>query len=180
MTALKREAPVVLSATAVLTVTALGLLVLYPQVRLTGWPPQDIYPAALFGLLVLGPTVGVLLTYAEGISRRAVCPGALLSTAFLWALAITRFGPFLAPPAPGRRFFLRLADVDPVLYAGLVTTAVLIALLLKRTVGSTLDFHGIAQGGFGDANWMDLEAAAQLLPPNGEVVIGECARPDLE
>jgi type IV secretion system protein VirD4 len=180
MTALKREAPVVLSAVAVFTVTALTLLVLYPEVRLTGWPPQDIYPAALFGLLVLGPAVGVLLTYAEGVPRRAVCSGALVLTAILWTLAITRFDPFLAPPAPGRRFFLRLADVDPVLYAALVTSAVLMALLFKRTVGSTLDFQGIAQGGFGDATWMSLEAAAQLLPADGEVVIGECARPDLE
>lgn len=54
------------------------------------------------------------------------------------------------------------------------------ALLLKRTVGSTLDFQGIAQGGFGDATWMSLEATAQLLPSDGEVVIGECARPDFE
>ena len=180
MTALKRDAPVVLSATAVLAVTALTLLVLYPQSRLTGWPLQDIYPAALFGLLALGPSVGVLLTYAEGVSRRAVCLGALLSTAIFWTLAITRFGPFLAPPAPGRRFFLRLADVDPALYAGIATSAVLIALLLKRTVGSTVDFRGIAQGGFGEATWMNLEAVAKLLPPDGEVVIGECARPDLD
>ena len=75
MTALKREAPVVLSAVAVLTVTALTLGVLYPQAGPPGWPPPDIYPAALFGLLVLGPAAGVVLTYAEGVSRRAVCLG---------------------------------------------------------------------------------------------------------
>ena len=165
MTALKREAPVVLSAVAVLTVTALTLGVLYPQAGLPGWPPPDIYPAALFGLLVLGPAAGVVLTYAEGM---------------LWVLVARNFGPFLAPPAPGRRFFLRLADVDPVLYAGIATAALLIALLLKRTAGGTIDFQGIAQGSFGDATWMSLEASTQILPPDGEVVIGECARPDLE
>ncbi len=180
MTRAKREAPVVLSAGAVLAVTALTLLVLYPPTYPPGWSPPDMYPAALFGLLVLGPAAGVLLTFAEGVSRRVVCLCALISTAMLWALAASRFGPFLAPPAPGRRFFLRLADVDPVLYAGGATAALLIALLLKRIVGGTLDFQGIAQGGFGDATWMSLEAAAQLLPPDGEVVIGECARPDLD
>jgi type IV secretion system protein VirD4 len=180
MSALKREAPVVLSAVAVVTVTALTLGDFYPQAGPPGWSPPGIYPAALFGLLVLGPVAGVLLTYTDGVSRRAVCLGALVSTAMLWVVVAQSFGPFLAPPAPGRRFFLRLADVDPVLYAGGATATLLMALLLKRTVGSAIDFQGIAQGSFGDATWMSLEATAQILPPDGEVVIGECARPDLE
>ena len=180
MTRAKREAPVLLSTAAVLAVTALTLPVLYPQVLQPYISPLDTYPAALFGLLVLGPTAGVLLTFAEGISRRAVCVGGLIVTAMFWALVAARFGPFIAPAPSGRRFFLRLADVEPMLYAGLAAAALLIALLLKRTVGSTLDFQGIAQGGFGDATWMSLEAVVQLLPADGEVVIGECARPDDE
>lgn len=180
ITALKRDAPVVLSALAVLAVTALTLGVLYPDAVILGWPPPGAYPAALLGLLVLGPAAGVLLTYADGVPRRVVSVGALSSTVLLWTLAASRFGPFLGPPAPGRRFFLRLADVDPVLYSGGATAALLIALLLKRTVGSTIDFQGIAQGSFGDARWTSVETIHQLLPPDGEVVIGECARPDLE
>lgn len=180
MTRVKREAPIILSAAAILAVTALTLLVLYPQAYPRYASPRDIYAFALFGLLVLGPTVGILLTFAEDVSRRIAGAAALLSTALLWALVAARFGPFIGPAVPGRRFFLRLADVDPVLYAGIATSAVLIALLLKRTVGSTLDFRGIAQGSFGDATWMSLEAAAQLLPADGEVVIGECGRPDAD
>ena len=180
MTGVKREAPIILSAAAILAVTALTLLVLYPRACPPYVSPRDIYALALFGLLVLGPTVGNLLTFAEDVSRRITGAAAFLSTALLWALAAARFGPFIAPAAPERRFFLRLADVDPVLYAGIATSVVLIALLLKRTVGSTLDFQGIAQGSFGDATWMSLEAAAQLLPADGEVVIGECGRPDAD
>ena len=180
MTALKRDAAILLSAAAVAAVTAATLFVLYePRVQ-PPWQPTDVYRLALFGVLVLGPFVGVLLTYADGLSRRVVCLCAVPATVLFWALAAQRFGPFMAPPARGRRFFLRLADVDPVLYAGGVTAALLMALLLKRTVGGTLDFEGIAQGSFGDASWMSLEASAQLLPSDGEVVIGECARPDLE
>ena len=180
MTALKRDAAILLSAAAVVAVTAATLFVLYQPRAPFPLQPPDAYPLALFGVLVLGPLVGVLLTYANGPSRRVVCLCAVISTVVLWALAAARFGPFLAPPAPGRRFFLRLADVDPVLYTGGATAALLIALLLKRAVAGTLDFQGIAEGSFGDATWMSLEAAAQLLPPDGEVVIGECARPDLE
>ncbi|MGO4684529.1 type IV secretory system conjugative DNA transfer family protein [Hyphomicrobium sp. 2TAF46] len=160
--------------------TALTLLVLYPQAYPPYVSPPDIYPAALFGLLVLGPTVGILLTFADVVPRRVAGLTGLLFTALLWALVAARFGPFIAPPAPDRRFFLRLADVDPVLYAGGTTAIVLIALLLKRAVAGTLDFHGIAEGSFGDATWMSLEDVSQLLPPDGEVVIGECSRPDLD
>jgi type IV secretion system protein VirD4 len=180
MTALKRDAAILLSAAVVTAVTVLTLASLYPSLSPHPWQPSDVYPLALYGVLVVGPLTGVLLTYAEGISRRVVFLCALPSTVLLWALAAQRFGPFIAPPAPGRRFFLRLADVDPVFYAGGATAALLIALLLKRSVAGTLDFQAIAQGGFGDATWMSLEAAAQLLPRDGEVVIGECARPDLE
>ena len=180
MTALRRDAAILISAAAVIAVTILTVTALYPAIASSGLGVPGSTPLALFGVLVLGPLVGVLLTYAEGLSRRAVCLSTLPSTAMLWALAAQRFGPFMAQPAPGRRYFLRLADVDPVLYAGGATAAVLIALLLKRAVAGTLDFQGIAQGGFGDATWMSLEAAAQLLPPDGEVVIGECDRPDLD
>ena len=180
MTAIRRDAAILISAAAVIAVTILTVMALYPPIASVGLGAPGSYPLALFGVLVLGPAVGVLLTYAEGMSRRTVCLCTMPSTAVLWALAGQRFGPFLAPPAPGRRFFLRLADVEPVLYFGFATAALLIALLLKRAVGGTLDFQGFAQGSFGDATWMSLEAATQLLPPDGEVVIGECARPDLE
>ncbi len=180
MTALRRDAAVLISAAAVIAVTILTLSALYPAIASAGLGVPGSYPLALFGVLVLGPAVGVLMTYADGMSRRAVCLCILPLTAVLWALAAQRFGPFLAPPAPGRQFFLRLADVEPVLYFGFATAAVLIALLLKRAVAGTVDFQGIAQGSFGDATWMSLEAATQLLPPDGEIVIGECARPDLE
>ena len=180
MTALRRDAAILMSAAAVVAVTILTVTALYPAIASSrmGMPGSTRF--ALFGVLILGPVVGVLLTYAEGISRRSVCLCTLPSTAVLWALAAQRFGPLLAPPAPGRRFFLRLADVEPALYFGFATAAVLIALLLKRAVAGTLDFQGIAQGSFGDATWMSLEAATQLLPPDGEIVIGECIRPDLE
>ncbi|NOT73242.1 MAG: type IV secretory system conjugative DNA transfer family protein [Hyphomicrobium sp.] len=180
MTALRRDAAILMSAAAVVAVTILTVTALYPAIASAGLGVSGSTPLALFGVLVLGPAVGVLLTYAEGLSRRTVCLCTLPSTAVLWALAAQRFGPYLAPPAPGRRFFLRLADVEPALYFGFATAAVLIALLLKRTVAGTLDFQGIAQGSFGDATWMNVEAATQLLPPDGEIVIGECIRPDLE
>ena len=125
----KREAPVILSTVAVVVVTALTLPVLYPQVLQPYMSPLDTYPAALFGLLVLGPSVAVLLTFVEGVSRRAVCLGSLIVTALVWALVAARFGPFIASAPLGRRFFLRLADVEPMLYAGLAASAAFIVSL---------------------------------------------------
>lgn len=178
MSTSKGDAAVVAAVVAIVLVTALSLATLAPVFNSTFLPTDVAYPYALFGLLVVGPGVGVLLSYAHGFSKPWACGVSLGATALLWWLVAQQFGPFIAPPAPGRRFFLRLADVDPTLYAGGVTAAILIALLMKRAASGTLDFTSIADGGFGDARWMSLEAVAQLLPSDGEVVIGELTRPD--
>ncbi len=142
--------------------------------------PWWLRSAMYAGELAWPALIGLALGWSEHRARRIIAGLTALTSLAAWWWFFGGHWATLLPPAEGQRFFLRLSEIDAGVYVGLVSATAIVALLVNRSLLGDYDFDAVAQSDFGNVRWMSMAAVEQLFPSQGEIVVGELYRPDLD
>jgi type IV secretion system protein VirD4 len=137
--------------------------------------------AAPVPALLFGPLAGLLSVRALPLHRRR--PVAMASLlCFLGVVgfyALREFGRLAPPVESGAVSWDRsLSYVDMVAVVGAVAGFMAVAVAARISTVVPEQVARAKRGTFGDADWLPMSAAGKLLPPDGEIVVGERYRVD--
>ncbi|TKT75699.1 Ti-type conjugative transfer system protein TraG [Aquamicrobium sp. LC103] len=133
--------------------------------------------------LVIGPGATLIIVYVLPLHRRR--PVALVGLMCLLGVAgyyisreFNRLSPFVETGVVG--WDEALSYLDPFVVAGAVAGFGLVAVCVRISVVVSDPVRRAKRGIFGDADWLSMNAAGKLFPPDGEIVVGERYRVDRE
>lgn len=132
-------------------------------------------------ILILPVVVGLIVMASLPLHLRRPIPASTFLT-YLVIAAIYGLREYyrLAPYA--KKYGMGVRDLAPyvdIWVVGGIGCAFLLTLIGVRMAAVKGDkIKRARKAPLGDADWMTMQAASKLFPPDGEIVIGECYRPD--
>ena len=133
-------------------------------------------------VVVAAPALGLLVSALQvgaGQRRLFAVATALFSLAIA-GIAVPQWAVVLRARAADGSAIQAFVAHDPHLLVSVLVGVGCLALLGQRAFGGAEVFTRARSAALGDAMWLSMPEASKLFPPDGEVVIGEAYRPDLE
>jgi type IV secretion system protein VirD4 len=173
----RREAVRRYGCAAAVGVLAVGLEVADKAVEWGGWG----WTVRAFVGLSWVAVCWLLLSWSGSERERKV--GAFVgfvAVATTWVLFVRNNWAEILPLVDGKRRVWSLGLADDGVFWGLGVGLVATLVALHRANKSDYKFENVELGDFGFVDWMTIEKVSKLFPEQGEIVIGELYRPDLD
>jgi type IV secretion system protein VirD4 len=113
-------------------------------------------------------------------ARKLLAFGGFVAVATTWVLFVKNNWAEILPVVDGKRRIWSLGLADDGVLWGMGVGFVATLAALHQANKSDYDFEKVELGDYGFVDWMSMDKVAKIFPQEGEIVIGELYRPDLD